>query len=152
MSMPLRIAGVGTDHSARALAHGTDTRHKLASTAADQARRRQLECQSLFILRKALSGPGPTLLLIDGERLALNPEGVEVDVTRFEQAVAEALAQRGPRVAGVMLISGGLPVGPVVPDDMRTALFIPTRAAAASLLGWMMTSIVGANSLERRKL
>jgi carboxypeptidase C (cathepsin A) len=45
--------------------------------------------------------------------------------------VAEALAQRGPRVAGVMLISGGIPVGPVVPDDMRTALFVPTRAAAA---------------------
>ena len=45
--------------------------------------------------------------------------------------VAEALEQRGTRVAGVMLISGGIHVGPVLDDDLRTALFIPTRAAAA---------------------
>ena len=45
--------------------------------------------------------------------------------------VAEALEQRGTRVAGVMLISGGIQVGPVIDDEMRTALFIPTRAAAA---------------------
>ena len=34
-------------------------------------------------------------------------------------------------MAGVMLISGGIHVGPVIDDDLRTALFIPTRAAAA---------------------
>jgi carboxypeptidase C (cathepsin A) len=45
--------------------------------------------------------------------------------------VAEALAQRGRKVAGVVLISGGIPVGPLAPDEMRTALFAPTRAAAA---------------------
>jgi carboxypeptidase C (cathepsin A) len=45
--------------------------------------------------------------------------------------VAEALAQRGRKVAGVILISGGVPVGPVISEEMRTALFIPTRAAAA---------------------
>lgn len=45
--------------------------------------------------------------------------------------VAEALEQRGRRVAGVMLISGGIQLGPVIDDEMRTALFIPTRAAAA---------------------
>ena len=45
--------------------------------------------------------------------------------------VAETLEQQGTRVAGVMLISGGIHVGPVIDDDMRTALFIPTRAAAA---------------------
>jgi carboxypeptidase C (cathepsin A) len=45
--------------------------------------------------------------------------------------VAEALEQRGRRVAGVMLISGGVPVGPVIDDELRTALFIPTRTAAA---------------------
>jgi carboxypeptidase C (cathepsin A) len=45
--------------------------------------------------------------------------------------VAEALARRRRKVAGVILISGGVPVGPVVPDEMRTALFVPTRAAAA---------------------
>ena len=45
--------------------------------------------------------------------------------------VAETLEKQGTRVAGVMLISGGIQVGPVIDDDMRTALFIPTRAAAA---------------------
>ncbi|MGH9385512.1 MAG: S10 family serine carboxypeptidase-like protein [Vicinamibacterales bacterium] len=45
--------------------------------------------------------------------------------------VAEALERRGERVAGVMLISGGIPVGPVIDEEMRTALFIPTRTAAA---------------------
>ena len=45
--------------------------------------------------------------------------------------VAETLEQRGMRVAGVMVISGGIHVGPVIDDDLRTALFIPTRAAAA---------------------
>ncbi len=45
--------------------------------------------------------------------------------------VAEALEQRGTRVAGVMVISGGIHVGPVIDDELRTALFVPTRAAAA---------------------
>ncbi|HXF05810.1 MAG TPA: peptidase S10 [Blastocatellia bacterium] len=45
--------------------------------------------------------------------------------------VAEALLQRGIPVAGVILISGGIPVGPVMPEEMRTALFIPSRTAAA---------------------
>ena len=45
--------------------------------------------------------------------------------------VAEALARRGRRVAGMILISGGIPVGPVVNDEMRAAMFVPTRAAAA---------------------
>ena len=45
--------------------------------------------------------------------------------------VAETLERRGIRVAGVMLISGGVHVGPVIDDETRTALFIPTRAAAA---------------------
>jgi carboxypeptidase C (cathepsin A) len=45
--------------------------------------------------------------------------------------VAEALVRRGRTVAGVILISGGIPVGPVLSDAMRTALFVPTRTAAA---------------------
>ncbi len=45
--------------------------------------------------------------------------------------VAEALAQRGQKIAGVILISGGVPVGPIVADEMRTAMFVPTRAGAA---------------------
>jgi carboxypeptidase C (cathepsin A) len=45
--------------------------------------------------------------------------------------VAETLERQGTQVAGVMLISGGIHVGPVIDDEMRTALFVPTRAAAA---------------------
>src|SRR5262249_17510064 len=45
--------------------------------------------------------------------------------------VAEALAQRGRKVAGGILISGGIPVGPGGAGEMRAGLFIPTRTAAA---------------------
>jgi len=45
--------------------------------------------------------------------------------------VAEALVKNGRKVAGVILISGGIPVGPVLSEEMRTALFLPTRTAAA---------------------
>ena len=45
--------------------------------------------------------------------------------------VVEALERRGQRVAGVVCISGGMGFGTVGPDEMRTALFIPTRTAAA---------------------
>ena len=44
---------------------------------------------------------------------------------------AEAMEKGGQRVAGLVLISGGIPLGPIVPDAMRTALFIPTRTASA---------------------
>jgi carboxypeptidase C (cathepsin A) len=43
----------------------------------------------------------------------------------------EAIERAGERVAGLILISGGMPLGPVVPDAMRTAMFIPTRTASA---------------------
>jgi carboxypeptidase C (cathepsin A) len=45
--------------------------------------------------------------------------------------VAESLIKNGRKVAGVILISGGIPVGPVLSDETRTALFVPTRTAAA---------------------
>ncbi len=45
--------------------------------------------------------------------------------------VTEALERAGTKVSGVILISGGIPMGPVVSDAMRAALFIPTRTAAA---------------------
>jgi carboxypeptidase C (cathepsin A) len=45
--------------------------------------------------------------------------------------VAEALEQRNIKVAGVILISGGVGAGNVVSDEMRAALFVPTRTAVA---------------------
>jgi carboxypeptidase C (cathepsin A) len=45
--------------------------------------------------------------------------------------VAEALEKRGQHVSGVMLISGGIQMGPVSPDPVRVALFAPNRSAAA---------------------
>jgi carboxypeptidase C (cathepsin A) len=44
---------------------------------------------------------------------------------------ADAMERAGQRVTGLVLISGGIPLGPIVPDEMRTALFIPTRTASA---------------------
>jgi carboxypeptidase C (cathepsin A) len=44
---------------------------------------------------------------------------------------AEALEKSGIRVAGVMLISGGLAMGQASPDQIRTALFVPARTATA---------------------
>ncbi|HLJ49149.1 MAG TPA: hypothetical protein VKU01_24205 [Bryobacteraceae bacterium] len=45
--------------------------------------------------------------------------------------VAEALEKKGQHVAGVILISGGIQMGPVSPDPVRVALFVPSRTAAA---------------------
>jgi hypothetical protein len=44
---------------------------------------------------------------------------------------AEALERRGQHVNGVVLISGGLAMGQVGTDAVRTALFVPARTATA---------------------
>jgi carboxypeptidase C (cathepsin A) len=49
--------------------------------------------------------------------------------------VVETLENRGQHVTGLILISGGIPVGSVVAEEMRQALFIPTRTAAAHYHG-----------------
>jgi carboxypeptidase C (cathepsin A) len=54
--------------------------------------------------------------------------------------VAEALEKAGRKVAGVMLISGGVPVGQVTPREVTTALYTPNRAAAAAFHGKADTS------------
>jgi carboxypeptidase C (cathepsin A) len=45
--------------------------------------------------------------------------------------VAEAVERGGIRVAGVVIISGGLPIGNVGSDEMKTALYLPRLTAAA---------------------
>jgi carboxypeptidase C (cathepsin A) len=45
--------------------------------------------------------------------------------------VAEALEQGGIKVTGVVLISGGVQVGSVGSDEMKTALYLPRLTAAA---------------------
>lgn len=47
-------------------------------------------------------------------------------------AAAEQLGSRGEHVAGVILISGGCPVGPIQPSEVRNALRVP---------GWMATAL-----------
>jgi carboxypeptidase C (cathepsin A) len=49
--------------------------------------------------------------------------------------VVELLENHGQHVTGVMLISGGIPVGSVVSEEMKKALFIPTRTAASHYHG-----------------
>jgi carboxypeptidase C (cathepsin A) len=45
---------------------------------------------------------------------------------------ATAMAQSDEHVAGVILISGGIPVGSIVSREMRAALFLPSRLATAA--------------------
>src|SRR6266545_7307446 len=48
---------------------------------------------ALVVLRRALAGAKPPPLRIEGQTLALNPIGVEVDVVTFEGRVAEGTPQ-----------------------------------------------------------
>ncbi len=48
---------------------------------------------ALFVLRRALASAHPPPLRIEGQTLALNPVGVEVDVVTFEHRVAEGTPQ-----------------------------------------------------------
>lgn len=45
--------------------------------------------------------------------------------------VAEAMEKRGHHVAGIVLISGGTGMGNALPENIRTALQVPNRAATA---------------------
>jgi carboxypeptidase C (cathepsin A) len=81
--------------------------------------------------------------------IAATAEMIRVYLTRFDawrrplflagesygtwraSGVAEMLELRGRHVAGVILISGGVQVGSFMDEELRTALFLPTRAAAA---------------------
>ena len=81
--------------------------------------------------------------------IAAITEFVRVYLTRFEAweaplfvggesfgvwraaGVAEGLEKRGIPVAGEILISGGIPVLADTPFEMKAALFLPTRTAAA---------------------
>ena len=47
----------------------------------------------------------------------------------------ERLEAQGQHVSGVVLISGGVASGPLIPKDVRTALVTPQRAATALALG-----------------
>ena len=84
------------------------------------------------------------------EDIAVTREFIRVYRTRFDawdapvylagesygtwraSGVAAAMADAGERVAGVILISGGIPVGPIVSPEMRAGLFLPSRIATAA--------------------
>jgi len=57
--------------------------------------------------------------------------------------IAESFARRGIDVSGVILISGGIPVGDVASDAMRAALFIPARTTAAFHHGKLAPDLAG---------
>src|SRR5262245_56610555 len=48
---------------------------------------------ALVALRKALADTHPPVLHLDGQTLALDPDGVEVDVATFERGVTEGTPQ-----------------------------------------------------------
>src|SRR6266852_1368354 len=55
---------------------------------ADERARKSLR-QAMYILRKALPATRPPSLLIEGEKIALNPELVDVDAAVFERLLTE---------------------------------------------------------------
>jgi len=57
--------------------------------------------------------------------------------------VADALEKNGDKVAGVILISGGIPVGPVLKPEIKTALLTPNRTAAAFYFGKLPADLQG---------
>jgi carboxypeptidase C (cathepsin A) len=65
--------------------------------------------------------------------------------------VAEALEKKGQHVAGVVLISGGIQMGPVAPDPVRTALFVPGRTAAAFYHGKLAPDLMRDEAAARKE-
>ncbi len=78
----------------------------------------------------------------DAERAPLFLMGESYGVWRAA-SVAQTLEEHGTQVSGVVLISGGIPVGPVLAPELKTALFIPNRTAAAFAFGKLAPDLQG---------
>ncbi len=80
------------------------SRDKLAALlwghlAQDEARNRLR--QALFALRRALAPVDPVCVRVDGDTLALDPAGIEVDALHFEELVSEASPDSLERAASL---------------------------------------------------
>ena len=76
--------------------------------SSDEEARHSLR-QELHELRRALGTTGTRTLIVDGERIALDPSAVEVDVVKFERLAADGTPEALKRAAG--LYEGDLMVG-----------------------------------------
>ena len=80
---------------------------------------------ALVALRRALAGANPPALRIDGQTLALNPDGVEIDVATFERRVAEGTPQALERAAE--LYRGDLLLGFTVNEPLFEEWLVAER-------------------------
>src|SRR5262245_45008963 len=62
----------------------------LWGNSADEQARKSLR-QAMYVLRKALPGTVPAILLMEGETIAVNPVAVDVDAAVFERLVGEKM-------------------------------------------------------------
>src|SRR5262249_23396331 len=82
--------------------------------------------QALMALRKSLVDTDPAVLRIEGQTLALDPLGVEVDVATFERRVAEGAP--GALEVGTVLYCGGLLLGITVTMSLFDAWIRAARS------------------------
>ena len=79
--------------------------------SSDEEARHSLR-QELHELRRALAAAKTRALIVDGERIALDPDAVEVDVVKFERLAAdpspEALKRAAALYAGELLVGVGV--------------------------------------------
>ena len=76
--------------------------------SSDEEARHSLR-QELHELRRALAPTGTRALIVDGERIALDPDAIEVDVVKFERLSADGTPETLKRAAG--LYEGELMLG-----------------------------------------
>jgi len=76
--------------------------------SSDEEARHSLR-QELHELRRALASTRTRALIVDGERIALDPDAVEVDVVKFERLAADGTPEALKRAAA--LYDGDLMVG-----------------------------------------
>ena len=68
--------------------------------SSDEEARHSLR-QELHELRRALAPTRTRALIVDGERIALDPDAIEVDVVKFERLSADGTPEAMKRAAGL---------------------------------------------------
>ena len=128
-------------------------RDKLAALlwgeTADEQARASLR-QTLFVLRTSLPRAAPAVMVLDGDRVAVNPAAVEVDVASFERRVAEGTP--GALQQAVALYKGDLLEGFVVDaapfEEWLTSERERLREAAVEALGKLLALQMKAGAVE----
>ena len=133
--------------------HGASRDHLAAllwGDTRDEQARKSLR-QTVYVLRKALGAAGAPSLFVEGEMLTLNPDGVDVDVGRFEQLTAENTP--GALEAAAALYRGDLLEGFSVDEppfeDWRIVERERLRELALEMLARLLSEQIKSGQNER---